>query len=123
MGVPMRRNRNGAEPTEYVDVGLRRRLLGRGRWRVRIAGRDVLVLASPFRVWAVEDSCPHQGMSLAKCTVHGTALTCPFHGRTFDLRDGHPIPSRSDPSATGRPLTVFSAVRKGARLLIGLPPR
>lgn len=117
----MRRYRNGAEPTEYVDVGLRRRLLRRGRWKVRIAGHDVLVLASLFRVWAVEDSCPHQGRSLAGCAIRGTALTCPFHGRTFDLRDGHPIPSRSDPLATGQPLKVFSAIRKGARLLVGLP--
>jgi nitrite reductase/ring-hydroxylating ferredoxin subunit len=119
----MHRRRNGPEPAEYVDVGLRRRLLRRGRWQVRIAGRDVLVLASPLRVWAVEDRCPHQGKSLAGCVVNRTALTCPFHGRIFDLRDGHPLPSRSDPSATGEPLTVFAAIRKGARLLIGLPGR
>ena len=119
----MHRRRNRPKPAEYVDIGLRRRLLRRGRWQVRIAGRDLLVLASPLRVWAVEDRCPHQDKSLATCAVRGTALTCPFHGRTFDLRDGHPLPSRSDPFATGEPLIVFAAIRKGARLLIGLPGR
>lgn len=117
----MRRHRDGPPPSEYVDVGLRLRRLQCGRWKVRIDGRDVLVSASPFRVWAFEDRCPHRGLPLDDGVVRGRTLTCPFHGRTFDLRDGHPLPSRGDPLAVGNPLTVLSVIRKGARLLVRLP--
>jgi nitrite reductase/ring-hydroxylating ferredoxin subunit len=116
----MKRDRNGAAPSQYVDVGLRLHMFKRGRWKVRVAGRDVLVLASPFRVWAFEDRCPHRGLPLDGCVVRGKAVTCPFHGRRFHLRDGRALPSRSNPQAAGNPLKMLPVVRQGARLLVGL---
>jgi nitrite reductase/ring-hydroxylating ferredoxin subunit len=105
----------------YVDVGLRVHRLKYGRWKVRIGGWDILVTASPFRVRAFEDRCPHQGLSLECGAISGGRITCPHHGRHFDLRDGRPLPSRGDPLAVGHPLRVFSVIRKGARLLVRLP--
>jgi nitrite reductase/ring-hydroxylating ferredoxin subunit len=95
-------------------VGLHR--LRFGRWRVRIGGWDVLVSVSPLRVWAFAAVCPHRGLPLDNGVIRGATITCPFHGRTFDLRDGHPVRA-----AGCGPLTVFDVVRKGGRLLLRLP--
>lgn len=39
-------------------------------------------------VHAVEDSCPHQGASLANGRLDGVHVKCPAHGLQFDVRDG-----------------------------------
>jgi nitrite reductase/ring-hydroxylating ferredoxin subunit len=117
MGTTMSRHRNGSQASEYVDVGR----FACGRWRVRVNGRDLVVSVSPFRVWAFEATCPHRGLPLDDGVIRGRTVTCPFHGRTFDLRDGHPLPSRGDKAASGCPLTVFPVVRKRCRLLLRLP--
>ncbi len=35
---------------------------------------------------ALEDACPHKGVALHKGEVHGTNLTCPYHGWEFNGR-------------------------------------
>ena len=39
-------------------------------------------------IWAIQDSCPHQGASLASGTVDGLRLACHRHDWVFDLRTG-----------------------------------
>lgn len=38
--------------------------------------------------FALDAVCPHQGGPLAKGTISGCVLTCPWHGWQFDLRTG-----------------------------------
>ena len=58
---------------------------GRGR-RVCKAGLDLALFKVGDAVYAIEDSCPHNGGSLSNGKVQGTRVTCPVHGLTFDLR-------------------------------------
>ncbi len=37
---------------------------------------------------AIDGICPHQGGPLADGPVHGTVVTCPWHGWPFDVRTG-----------------------------------
>ena len=39
-------------------------------------------------LYAIDDSCPHRGASLASGALHGRMLQCPAHGLKFDLTDG-----------------------------------
>jgi nitrite reductase/ring-hydroxylating ferredoxin subunit len=39
-------------------------------------------------VYAVENKCPHLGMPLTKGKVCNNAVTCRWHGATFDLKTG-----------------------------------
>jgi 3-phenylpropionate/trans-cinnamate dioxygenase ferredoxin component len=57
---------------------------GRGR-RVCKAGLDLAVFRIGDAVYAIDDSCPHNGGSLSNGKVHGTRVTCPMHGLTFGL--------------------------------------
>jgi nitrite reductase/ring-hydroxylating ferredoxin subunit len=35
--------------------------------------------------------CPHQGGPLAEGELHGTVVTCPWHGWQFDVRTGQAL--------------------------------
>ncbi|MEX0984781.1 MAG: Rieske 2Fe-2S domain-containing protein [Actinomycetota bacterium] len=51
----------------------------------------VLLVRSGERVFAVEDTCTHQGAPLHMGPVKTGSLasvTCPLHGSTFGLQDG-----------------------------------
>lgn len=38
--------------------------------------------------YAIDDSCPHMGASLAEGHVDQCIVACPWHGWRFDVRDG-----------------------------------
>lgn len=39
-------------------------------------------------VYAIDDRCPHQGMSLASGSMEDGVVTCPWHGWRFRITDG-----------------------------------
>jgi len=38
--------------------------------------------------YALDGVCPHAGGPLGEGTVHGTVVTCPWHGWQFDVKSG-----------------------------------
>jgi len=60
---------------------------GRGR-AVAAESRQVAVFRIGERWFAIGDSCPHQGASLADGMVRGTEVACHRHGWRFDLETG-----------------------------------
>ena len=59
---------------------------GRGR-RVCKAGLDLALFKIGDAVYAIEDSCPHNGGSLSSGKLQGTRVTCPVHRLTFSLEN------------------------------------
>ena len=59
-----------------------------GRTLLRLDGRCVALFRVEDEYLAIDDSCPHQGASLAGGRVEGGAVQCPAHGLRFDLRSG-----------------------------------
>jgi 3-phenylpropionate/trans-cinnamate dioxygenase ferredoxin subunit len=55
---------------------------------VFVDGSSVVVFNINGKVFAVDNSCPHNGASLASGQLEGHVLRCPAHGMRFDLRDG-----------------------------------
>ncbi|MDL5158424.1 Rieske (2Fe-2S) protein [Actinomycetospora termitidis] len=72
-------------------------------FRVELAGTPIcVVLLSPTEACAVQDTCTHQGQSLAEGHVtEDDEIVCPAHASTFDLHTGEArgIPA-VDPVAT-----------------------
>ena len=74
------------------------------RKMLRVGGREIGVLHTQAGLFAVRNSCPHQGAPLCLGTVTGTTLPsqpgeyvwglegqvlrCPWHGWEFDLQSG-----------------------------------
>lgn len=63
--------------------------LGPGQRKLVFAnGRSIVVLNVESRLHAVDNSCPHNGASLASGRLDGNVLQCPAHGLRFNLATG-----------------------------------
>ncbi|CAM2172750.1 3-phenylpropionate/trans-cinnamate dioxygenase ferredoxin component [Paraburkholderia sacchari] len=71
-----------------VDIGAADSLAPGQRKLAFIDGRSVVVFNVEGSLHAVENSCPHNGASLASGRLEGNLITCPAHGLRFDLRTG-----------------------------------
>ena len=54
----------------------------------RADGAKVSVANVGGQLYAFDDTCTHQGCSLAAGELEGTTVTCPCHGSQFDVRSG-----------------------------------
>jgi nitrite reductase/ring-hydroxylating ferredoxin subunit len=55
---------------------------------VKVENQKVMLTRVDGKVYALENKCPHLGMPLAKSKVCDKAVTCRWHGATFDLTTG-----------------------------------
>jgi len=98
---------------EWISLPLKDLQRGHGRV-VSVYGHDIAVFCTSQGVFAVDDSCPHAGASLASGVVSGTKVRCRAHGLTFDLTTG---------KAVGGLCTAFHEVRvSGDRVLVRIAP-
>lgn len=58
---------------------------------VEIDGRRIAVFRLPAGWAAVDGACPHLGGPLSDGIVADSCVTCPLHGRRFDLLSGEQI--------------------------------
>jgi nitrite reductase/ring-hydroxylating ferredoxin subunit len=78
---------------------------GEGR-AVQVEGRWFALFSDAERgVFAIDDTCPHQGASLGEGTYHEGRVICPWHGWVFDVRTGtcHGVPRISVACYATRP--------------------
>ncbi len=63
--------------------------LPQGAARAYVVGRyEVAVFNVDGELFALENSCPHQGGPLADGWLENARITCPWHGWCFDVRTG-----------------------------------
>ena len=53
-----------------------------------VANRQLAFFNIDGRIFAIDDTCPHSGASLAEGSLDGTTVTCPWHGAEFDVTCG-----------------------------------
>ncbi|CAE6799393.1 Rieske (2Fe-2S) protein [Paraburkholderia haematera] len=68
---------------------------------VFVDGRSIVVFNIEGALCAVENSCPHNGASLAGGQLEGRMIRCPAHGLRFDVATG------CMPGKGGLSLTTF----------------
>lgn len=59
-----------------------------GRSIVREAGLCLALFDVDGKLYAIDDSCPHDGGSLVVGQLEGMQVRCPAHGLKFDIRTG-----------------------------------
>jgi nitrite reductase/ring-hydroxylating ferredoxin subunit/uncharacterized membrane protein len=78
-------------PAQWTDVLADSDLPeGQGR-KVSADGAPVLLRRSGGEVLALASTCSHMGGPLEEGEVADGCVTCPWHGSTFDLADGHVV--------------------------------
>ena len=84
-----------------ITVSRTSELLPGQRKLVFVDGRSVVLFNVDSQLHAIENSCPHNGASLAGGHLDGNVLQCPAHGLRFDLATG------CMPGANGLCLNAF----------------
>ncbi|MES9945430.1 non-heme iron oxygenase ferredoxin subunit [Candidatus Thiodiazotropha sp. CDECU1] len=64
--------------------------------RVDIAGQRYLLANAGGQIYAVDDLCSHEEVSLYLGCIDGDTIKCSLHGSRFSLKNGEPL----DPPAT-----------------------
>ncbi|MGN6135444.1 MAG: Rieske (2Fe-2S) protein [Aureliella sp.] len=89
--------------------------LAGGAREVLIAERVIAVFQTPSGIYAVDGMCAHQGGPLAKGSVDGCCVTCPWHGWQYDVTSGKNM-------LTGRQmLTTYAVEVRGDEAWVALP--
>ena len=76
---------HSADTSNLVPVALATELSPGQRKLVFVNGKSVVIFNVGGTIHAIENSCPHNGASLASGCLDGTVLRCPAHGLRFDL--------------------------------------
>ncbi|WOD20808.1 Rieske 2Fe-2S domain-containing protein [Paraburkholderia kirstenboschensis] len=97
-----------------MAVGAAGELTPGQRKLVFIGGRSIVLFNIDGMVHAIENSCPHNGASLASGQLEGCVLRCPAHGLRFDVRTG------CMPGGHGLHLTTIPVQTVDGNLLVSL---
>jgi 3-phenylpropionate/trans-cinnamate dioxygenase ferredoxin subunit len=98
--------------SRQVSVGSADELLPGGRKLAFAEGRSIVLFNIGGTVHAIDNSCPHNGASLASGRLEGNVLRCPAHGLGFDVTTG------CMPGAGGMCLTKFPVHVEDDRLVL-----
>ena len=83
---------------------------------VRADGRDIALFNVDGALYAIENSCPHQGAALSGGRLCGHQVTCRAHGWRFDVTTGR---LGSSPKLG---VTTFPVSISGDRVLVATAP-
>ena len=73
----------------WTEIGIINDIPKLGARVVKSAGGDIAVFrTSDDDIFALYDSCPHNGGALSQGIVHGKAVACPLHNWNIDLVSG-----------------------------------
>jgi len=73
-----------------------------GALGVELNGAPLVIVRAEGEVYALDEFCTHEDVSLADGEVYDRTLECWLHGSCFDLRSGKP----TSPPAT-KPLNTY----------------
>jgi nitrite reductase/ring-hydroxylating ferredoxin subunit len=102
-------------PPEGFEVVLHVGGLEPGEVSEVIAGGTAICVANvDGEYMAVSNTCPHADGPLGEGSVEGSVLTCPYHGWSFDLKNGK---CKTNPSVE---IQVFEVQIKGDAVCVRL---
>jgi 3-phenylpropionate/trans-cinnamate dioxygenase ferredoxin subunit len=71
----------------FESIALDRLAPGKGKV-VRVAGKDIALFNVDGVVYALDDACPHAGVSLGSSKLRGHLVTCRGHRFGYDVTTG-----------------------------------
>lgn len=73
---------------DFIEVGRLEELpVGKGT-TFTVAGNEIAVFNIDGELYAMDDTCLHQGMSLGWSKLDGKIVTCSGHGMRYDVTTG-----------------------------------
>jgi nitrite reductase (NADH) small subunit len=56
--------------------------------KIKINGKYIALFKYGNKIYAIRNSCPHQGADLAEGHISDSKVVCPLHRWSFDLKTG-----------------------------------
>lgn len=97
---------------EWIRLGPVGRLPPGAAARVDVDGKQIALFHTDSGIYAIDNHCLHIGGPMCEGEVSGTRVACPWHGWTYDLRDGKRVDRQGSPTKSYR-----VEVREGAIFL------
>ena len=69
---------------------------------VQVSGNSILLAKQGGQIFAVSNTCPHEGCSLETGILNEYIVMCPCHGWKFDIRNGQFVENKLITLATYR---------------------
>ncbi len=91
---------------KWIEVGTKSDFPQGDPVNITVDQRNLVVCNVGGELCAVENVCPHAGMPIGQGELRGAALTCPFHGYTYDVRTGRNVDFDDDEPLGRHPLRV-----------------
>lgn len=92
---------------EFVSVAKLSELEeGKGRKVTVHEDMELALFKVNGKVYAIQESCPHQGGPLSDGDLDGTVVMCPWHGMTYDIQTGKAAPEAWDQSFSVKTFNV-----------------
>jgi 3-phenylpropionate/trans-cinnamate dioxygenase ferredoxin subunit len=85
--------------------------------RVDIAGKRYLLANANGQIYAVDDLCSHEEVSLYLGCIEGDTIKCSLHGSRFSLKNGEPL----DEPAT-EPIKTYPVKISAERIYVQIDP-
>ena len=73
---------------EYIKVAKIHEIPGISGKKISINGKKIALFKNKDSVFAIRNSCPHQGAELSEGHISDSNVVCPLHGWQFDLKTG-----------------------------------
>ncbi len=73
---------------------------------VEVEGKPIALFNVGGTIYATDHTCPHMGGPLADGTLDGSAVTCPWHGWTFDVSSGKVLRPPTGATITTYPVRI-----------------
>jgi nitrite reductase/ring-hydroxylating ferredoxin subunit len=72
-----------------LEVAKKSQIPESGAIGVEVAGKALALVNLAGTIYALDDSCPHEGAPLSDGQVEGEEIVCPWHSSHFDIKSGH----------------------------------
>ena len=56
--------------------------------KIKVNGKYIALFNYKNKIYAIRNSCPHQGADLADAHISDSKVVCPLHRWSFDLKTG-----------------------------------
>ncbi len=103
---------------EWIEVAHRDELPSGSMKRVTLSGRRYLIANANDKIYAVDELCSHEEVSLYLGCIDGETIKCSLHGSRFSLINGEPLDEPATESISTYPIQI----RDNIIYLLAKPP-
>ena len=73
---------------KFVRAAKKSEIADQSAISVEIEDRQIALFNLGGEIYAIDDSCPHNGGPLCEGSIEGEEVECPWHGSRFNIKTG-----------------------------------